>query len=305
MKFVNYRTSHLTSLILLIVLLNLILWQTNKESSNKVTKFNKKFKIVESEKYIKVNETEQEDPWNFAKHCSIVYTWANGSIKEHQELYNKYKYNDTSLKMSFQRFRDNDELRHALRSYSKHMSWHRGNIFLVVPDGHIPHWINLKHPRLRIIFQSSIVDEEDNPTFNTNAIEQNFYRIPGISDQFIAINDDIFFGRDIEPQDFFTLDKGVNFFFGNIPIDLKKIYSHHVIASRQTTAKVLVNKYNITENIFATRHAPFVYHKAAFPILKEIFKQELKTTSTHKFRHVQDIVFPILHHYALMHEKKV
>ncbi|KAJ3395612.1 hypothetical protein HDU92_005434 [Lobulomyces angularis] len=273
-------------------------------NNNKKKKESERLEVVEAV----FNETavsQEEDVWSFAKDCSIIYTWANGSIKEHQELYNYYKYDDKSLRNSFQRFRDNEELKHSLRSYTKNMAWHRGNIFLVVPDGHVPEWINLEHPRLKIINQSTLVDEEDNPTFNTNAIEQNFYKIPGLTDHFIAVNDDIFFGRELHPIDFFTEEKGVNFFFENSALIPNVVYTDHVLESRKTTAKALIRQYDIKDKIYSPKHAPFVYLKEVFPVMKELFAEELKNTSTHKFRHVKDLVTPILHHYTLMNEKKV
>lgn len=47
------------------------------------------------------------------------------------------------------RFSDNDELKYSLRSLQLYAPWIR-NIYIVT-NGQIPRWLNLKHPRIRII----------------------------------------------------------------------------------------------------------------------------------------------------------
>ena len=47
------------------------------------------------------------------------------------------------------RFADNDELRYSLRSLERFAPWIR-NVFLVT-NGQIPRWLNVEHPRLRIV----------------------------------------------------------------------------------------------------------------------------------------------------------
>lgn len=47
------------------------------------------------------------------------------------------------------RFADNDELRYSLRSLERFAPWIR-NVFLVT-NGQIPRWLNVEHPRLRLV----------------------------------------------------------------------------------------------------------------------------------------------------------
>ena len=46
------------------------------------------------------------------------------------------------------------------------------------------------------------------PTFSSPAIESHLHRIPGLSDKFIYLNDDVMFGRDVWPDDFYTHSNG-------------------------------------------------------------------------------------------------
>ena len=102
------------------------------------------------------------------------------------------------------RYRDNEELRYSLRSVWKFAPWVR-NIFIVT-NGQVPHWLNLDHPRIKIITHDEIFGNSTHlPTFASPAIEANLHRIPGLSDRFIYLNDDVMFGNDVFPDDFWKL----------------------------------------------------------------------------------------------------
>jgi len=105
--------------------------------------------------------------------------------------------------ISASRFEDNDELRYSLRSVEKHAPWVR-HIFIVT-DGQIPSWLNLDDERVTVVPHADIfVNKSHLPTFSSPAIESHLHRIPGLSDWFIYMNDDVLFGRDVWPDDFVT-----------------------------------------------------------------------------------------------------
>jgi len=103
--------------------------------------------------------------------------------------------------ISASRFEDNDELRYSLRSVEKHAPWVR-HIFIVT-NGQIPSWLNLDDERVTVVSHADIfVNKSHLPTFSSPAIESHLHRIPGISEWFIYMNDDVLFGRDVWPDDF-------------------------------------------------------------------------------------------------------
>lgn len=51
--------------------------------------------------------------------------------------------------VSASRFQDNEELRYSLRSIEMFAPWVR-NIYIVT-NGQLPNWLNLEHPRLKVI----------------------------------------------------------------------------------------------------------------------------------------------------------
>ncbi|TRY57872.1 hypothetical protein DNTS_017664 [Danionella cerebrum] len=109
--------------------------------------------------------------------------------------------------VSASRFEDNEELRYSLRSIEKHAPWVR-HVFIVT-NGQIPSWLNLDNPRVSVVTHQNIFQNESHlPTFSSPAIESHLHRIPGLSQKFIYLNDDVMFGKDVWPDDFYSHSKG-------------------------------------------------------------------------------------------------
>ncbi|KAM5336083.1 N-acetylglucosamine-1-phosphotransferase subunits alpha/beta isoform 2-T2 [Glossophaga mutica] len=109
--------------------------------------------------------------------------------------------------VSASRFEDNEELRYSLRSIERHAPWVR-NIFIVT-NGQIPSWLNLDNPRVTIVTHQDVFRNSSHlPTFSSPAIESHIHRIKGLSQKFIYLNDDVMFGKDVWPDDFYSHSKG-------------------------------------------------------------------------------------------------
>ncbi|RVE56647.1 hypothetical protein OJAV_G00223430 [Oryzias javanicus] len=109
--------------------------------------------------------------------------------------------------VSASRFEDNEELRYSLRSVERHAPWVR-HIFIVT-NGQIPSWLNLDNPRVTVVTHQDIfLNTSHLPTFSSPAIETHIHRIPGLSQKFIYLNDDVMFGEDVWPDDFYSHSKG-------------------------------------------------------------------------------------------------
>uniref|UniRef100_A0A672QFB9 N-acetylglucosamine-1-phosphotransferase subunits alpha/beta n=1 Tax=Sinocyclocheilus grahami TaxID=75366 RepID=A0A672QFB9_SINGR len=109
--------------------------------------------------------------------------------------------------VSASRFEDNEELRYSLRSIEKHAPWVR-HIFIIT-NGQIPSWLNLDNPRVSVVTHQDIFQNQTHlPSFSSPAIETHIHRIPGLSQKFIYLNDDVMFGKDVWPDDFYSHSKG-------------------------------------------------------------------------------------------------
>lgn len=122
----------------------------------------------------------------------IIIPWVDGSdpqwIKEKDKYYT-LKNADGKSNSSI-RFQSWDNLKYWFRAVEKNMPWiHR--IFFVT-WGHLPEFLNIGHPKLRIVNHREYIPDKYLPTFNSNTIEMNYHRIPDLSENFILFNDDLF-----------------------------------------------------------------------------------------------------------------
>lgn len=86
------------------------------------------------------------------------------------------------------------------------------HIYLVT-NGQIPSWLDLDHPRISVVTHHDIFTNKSHlPVFSSPAIEAHLHQIPGLSDKFIYLNDDVMFGMEVWPDDFYTHSRGQNVF---------------------------------------------------------------------------------------------
>ena len=132
----------------------------------------------------------------------VVITYVNGADPEWQRSYAKY-FPEPALE---KRYRDWGTLRYLLRGIECNLPFVE-NVFLVVSGStQVPGWAS---ECLRVVTHEDFIPAEFLPTFNSTAIETFLYRIPGLGEQFIYFNDDIFPVLPCAPTDFFVGAKAV------------------------------------------------------------------------------------------------
>lgn len=130
----------------------------------------------------------------------IVIPWVDGSDPQWQKEHSKYRA-DSSSDNSSARYRDWDTLRYWFRGIERYAPWVRTIHF--VTYGHLPVWLHTEHPKLHIVNHRDYIPARYLPTFSSHVIELNMHRIPGLSDQFIYFNDDVYLSQPTRPTDFF------------------------------------------------------------------------------------------------------
>lgn len=136
----------------------------------------------------------------------FVIAWVDGADpvwrKKKEECLQKHdRETDGMQDDREERYRDWGILKYWFRGVEKYAPWVR-NIYFVT-EGHCPEWLNLQHPKLRLVKHSDFIPKEYLPTFNSHTIEWNFHRIKGLSEQFVYFNDDVFLLNKTEPEYFF------------------------------------------------------------------------------------------------------
>ena len=134
----------------------------------------------------------------------LVFSWVDGSSTDFQRERAKRMqgYVVGEGDDSDARFRQIDELKYALRSVYLFAPWVR-RIFIAT-DSPAPDWL-AEHPRVTIMrSEEFFADTSVLPTHNSHAVESQLHHIPGLAEHFLYSNDDMFFGRPVGPELFFS-----------------------------------------------------------------------------------------------------
>lgn len=180
----------------------------------------------------------------------FVILWVDGNDEKWIKEKEKYQSDKKLLSASASRYRDWDNLQYWFRGVEKFAPW--VNKIYFITWGHLPKWLNVNNPKIKIINHKDYLKEEDLPTFNSNAIELRMHEIEGLSELFVAFNDDTFIIDNIKPEDFFV---------NGIP---KDEYAENPIISfgtKSQTAHASMNNMDIINRNFNKRN---VYKKHFF-----------------------------------------
>ncbi|CAM3832692.1 stealth family protein [Nocardiopsis rhodophaea] len=135
----------------------------------------------------------------------VVYTWVDGADPEwaaerDRHLSRVGALNPTAA--SHSRYVDRDELRYSLRSLEMYAPFVR--TIYIVTDGQCPAWLDTSSDRVQVIDHRDIFDDHSVlPVFNSHAIETRLHHIEGLSEHYLYLNDDVFFGRHVSARKFF------------------------------------------------------------------------------------------------------
>jgi len=226
----------------------------------------------------------------------LVYLWVEGSDPQwiakrnlEQAQYTQIE-NDAVNKC---RFCNNDELKYSLRSVEKFAPWI--NKIFIVTDNQVPAWLDINHPKIKIIDHTEIMPPEALPCFNATALEMRAPYIEGLSERFLYANDDMFFGGQVEKSFFF--DK----------------YGMPIIRFQKKVLKETDNLYcrmvkNAQDKIFeeyGVRIKNFPHHnidaylKSDYIACLKKFEKDIERTMMSKFRDKDDIQRSIVSYYML------
>ena len=134
----------------------------------------------------------------------VVITWVNGGDSDWLKKKNEYMglADQSSVDARSRRFRDWDNLVYLFRGISKYTPW-VNHVYLVTPN-QCPEWLNQDCEKVTLINQDDLFEDKSVlPTFNNCSIELLLHKIPGLSEQFVYLNDDMFILRKTSATDFF------------------------------------------------------------------------------------------------------
>jgi len=269
-------------------------------------------KIIEKqtpEKHIHLNEIAPGH--NLAEHpfeIDVVYTWVDDTDEAWLESKNQIlaKQNKTpapkkeSRALKDERFKNRDELRYSLRSLELYAPFVR-HIYIVTA-GQKPSWLLEEHPRVTLVDHKDIYAHKSClPVFNSSSIETQLHHIKGLSEHFLYLNDDFFFGKMCSKDDFFYSNGIAKAPFSDSRVsaaDIDDTCEEYIIADK--------NALELFEREYGFKAAPLLIHSpypARVSVLKELeetFHAEFKKCEEQPFRSKHDLrpiafMFP---HYA-------
>ncbi|MDH0201927.1 Stealth CR1 domain-containing protein [Comamonas aquatica] len=240
------------------------------------------------------------------QHIDIVIAWVDGNDPEWKRRRSEYISDvETRDALDETRFASNDEIYFCIASILKYVPFCR-NIFLVT-DRQVPEFIQEFHnqglcpiDKIRIVDHSEIFSgyEDYCPTFNSLSIESLLWRINGLSNNFIYLNDDFFFNAPAKIEDFFVEEKMVAYghWERSTPLKSKLLirrFAEKIFNLKQepkhTVSQMLGADILGLNKFFKVHHYP---HAMNVEVLENFFKthpSELVKQIRHRFRSIQQI----------------
>jgi UDP-glucose 4-epimerase len=223
----------------------------------------------------------------------LVFSWVDGSSDEFQRERAKrmQAYVVGEGDDSDARFRQIDELKYALRSVYMFAPWIR-RIFIA------------EHPRVTIMrSEDFFVDTSVLPIHNSHAVESQLHHIPGLAEHFLYSNDDMFFGRPVGPELFFSPGGVTKFVEASTRIGLGEndpTRSGFENAARVNRALLRGRFGKVTTRHL--EHTPAPMRKSVLLELEREFPEDFSRTAASRFRSATDISVTnsLYHYYALM-----
>lgn len=242
-------------------------------------------------------------PHEFSGDVDMVFSWVDGSSSafQRQRAARMAEYVVGEGDDGPARYRHVDELRYALRSVHMYAPWVR-RIFIAT-DSPTPAWL-LDHPKVTIVrSEEFFADPSVLPTHNSHAVESQLHRIPGLAEHFLYSNDDMFFGRLVEPELFFTPGGVTKFVECEVRIGAGAPAAHrsgHDNGLRVNRA-LLAERFGRTI-VRDLEHCATPLRRSVMAELEDAFPADFARTAASRFRSAADISVTnsLYHYYALL-----
>ncbi|WP_428045346.1 stealth family protein [Candidatus Avelusimicrobium fimicolum] len=213
----------------------------------------------------------------------FVVLWVNGNDPAFVRERNRWA--DSPVVPA--RFVQTDELRYVLRSVEEYMPW--VTRVVLVTNGQVPKWLNVNHPRLKILTHAEFMPASALPTFNSCAIEMSVTKWGGLSEHFLLANDDTFAFRPVSREYFFPRQNRVNNYYAFYPY---KKYEDTAYGRQLLIIRERLN------NFFPGLHFPLkpthnisAYLKNSLALGWTLFEKELSATVHSRFRQDSNMNF--------------
>lgn len=240
------------------------------------------------------------DPFDVDFPIDVVYLWVDGNDPEWQQRKAERLASVGSAphakSVGAVRFEQGDELRFSLRSVHRYAPWVR-RIFLVT-DRQRPAWLKEDPGTLDLVDHTEILPDRALPTFNSHAITAAVHHIPGLSDRFLLLNDDVILGQPVRPERFFFSNGATKFFTSRaaLPSGGAVGSENPPVAAARKHSRDVIHERTGLRPMYGFKHTPIAFDRSLLAQLEEEIPQ-WRATQCSPFRSDDDIVPEWLHHY--------
>ncbi len=218
----------------------------------------------------------------------VVYTWVDMSQDGYLERCKKYAEHPKDVNP--ERFRSTFQLlKYSLRSLQEYVDWFN-RVFIVTARPQVPEWLDTDHEKIKVIHHDQIIDNEYLPTFNPNTIESFLHRIPGLSEEFLYMNDDFLFGSPTHLRDF-------------KPNGKYRIFN--TLFGENLSWRIYDGKNDIF-GLGLIEHTPLYIKKRFWKAMTELYPEKMHKTRKNKFRRDSDLMtYKFYRYYMLKYQREI
>ncbi|MEP2275592.1 MAG: hypothetical protein ABJH98_09060 [Reichenbachiella sp.] len=184
-----------------------------------------------------------------------------------------------------ERFRDvYDMLKFSLRSIEQFVPW-AGNIYILTQKPQVPEWLDIDHPRIKIVHHEDIFDKEYLPTYSSSVIESYLDKIPGLSEHFLYMNDDFLFGKETPLEAFVSKEGKINIF--------------GTLLGENPSWRIYEAKNDIV-GLGLVEHCPILVKKEFWDSMYNLWPEKTHEKRLHRFRQDDDFMAYKLYKYYML-----
>lgn len=230
-----------------------------------------------------------------------VITWVDGKDADHKAKRLKYG-NDRIFRTEDvagdTRYTSVGEIFYCIASLNRFAPWL--NRIYIVTDGQNPQADTFirkhfpeKHIPIEIVDHRTIFKgyEEFLPTFSSISIETMTWRIPGLSERYIELNDDFILAAPTTPEDFFTRDGKVICYgrkYSSLLVRFTRLLKYRKDGSKKVTFKeTMLNAASLLGNsmfFIKIYHTPRALLKSVYQDFFDEHPEHLIRNISYKFR---------------------
>ncbi|WP_435254782.1 Stealth CR1 domain-containing protein [Tenacibaculum sp. A30] len=235
----------------------------------------------------------------------VVMLWVDSSDELWRNKINQYleKKIDWENKEESTRYNSINEIEISIRSVIKNASFVR-NIFLVTDNQKPKRFRELKELAQKNNINLKLIDHKDIfvgyeeylPTFNNRCIEALIYKIEGLSEHFLYLNDDFFIINKTNPDDFFKDGKPIlrGRWKSNVEFTSAENNSIEGEATHQYAKEYSASIVGFNNKYYNFHHTPYPLRKSTIQFFFNENPDLLENNLKYKFRNKNQFLLQCL-----------